>query len=60
MEVLSKDNIRTWILPSLTFSPQGRPSAVDPTELVEVIFYKLKTGCQWRFLPVKQFLPGPL
>ena len=58
MEVLSKDSIRTWILPTLTFSTQGRPSAVDPTELVEVILYKLKTGCQWRFLPVKQFFTG--
>lgn len=58
MEVLSKDSIRTWILPSLTFSPLGRPSVVDPVELVEVILYKLKTGCQWRFVPVKQFFTG--
>lgn len=58
MEVLPKDIIRTWILPALTFSSQGRPSAVDPTELVEVMLYKLKTGCQWRFVPVKQFFTG--
>ena len=59
MEVLTKDTIRTWILPSLTFSTHGRPSLVDPVELVEIILYKLKTGCQWRFVPVKQFFTGP-
>ena len=58
MEVLSKDMIRHWLLPALTFSTQGRPSAVDPVELVKVILYKLKSGCQWRLLPVKQFFTG--
>ena len=56
MKVLSEDITRIWIASSLTFSTQGRPSAVDPTERVEVILYKLKTGCEWCFLPVKQFL----
>jgi hypothetical protein len=56
MEVLFKDMIRQWILPALPFSAHGRPSVVEPVELVEVIFYKLKSGCQWRLLPVKQFL----
>ena len=55
MEVLPKDIIRTWILPYLTQSPLGRPSRVDPVELLEAMLYKLKTGCQWRYLPVKQF-----
>ena len=45
MEVLSKDMIRQWILPALTFSAHGRPSVVEPVELVEVILYKLKSGC---------------
>ena len=58
MEVLSRDMIRQWILPVLTFSAHGRPSVVDPVELVEVILYKLKSGCQWRLLPVKQFFTG--
>ena len=58
MEVLSKDMIRRWVLPVLSFSPHGRPSVVDPVELVEVIVYKLKSGCQWRLLPVKQFFTG--
>ena len=56
MEVLSKDMVRQWVLPALTFSAHGRPSAVEPVELVEVIRYKLKSGCQWRLLLVKPFL----
>ena len=58
MEVLSRDMIRQWILPALPFSTHGRPSVVEPVELVEVILYKLKSGCQWRLLPVKQFFTG--
>ena len=58
MDVLSKDMIRQWVLPALPFPAQGRPSVVDPVELVEVILYQLKSGCQWRMLPVKQFFTG--
>jgi len=31
--------------------PGGRPRAVDIREVVNAIFYLLKTGCQWRLLP---------
>jgi transposase len=55
MEVLPKDIIRTWIVPYLTTHRRGRPTATDLTELLEAVLYKLKTGCQWRYLPVKQF-----
>ena len=58
MEVLSENVIRQWILPALTFSAHGRPSVVEPAELAEAILYKLKSGCQWRLLPVKQFFMG--
>ena len=57
MEVLSKDIIVTWILPHLPFRPGGRRLAAEPAEVVAAILYKLKTGCQWRFLPVRQLLP---
>ena len=55
MEALPKDIIRAWILPYLTQSRNGRPSRVDPVELLEAMRYKLKTGCQWCYLPIKQF-----
>ena len=58
MDVLPKDVIRTWILPHLTQSRNGRPSRADPVELIEARLYKLKTSCQWRYLPVKQFFTG--
>lgn len=58
MEVLPKDIIRTWILPYLTQPHGGRPSRAEPVELLEAVLYKLKTGCQWRYLPVKQFFTG--
>ena len=31
--------------------PGGRPREVDIREVVNAIFYLLKTGCQWRLLP---------
>ena len=55
MEVLCKDIIRTWILPHLSTGTRGPDPKVDLLEVVECILYKLKTGCQWRLLPIKQF-----
>ncbi len=57
MEVLPKDIITTWILPHLPFSSHGRRRAAQPEEVVAAILYKLKTGCQWRWLPVRELLP---
>ena len=34
--------------------PGGRPRSVNIREVVNAIFYLLKTGCQWRMLP-KEF-----
>ncbi len=58
MEVLRKDIIRTWILPYLSLGTRGPTCKVDLLEVVEAILYKLKTGCQWRQLPVKHFFTG--
>ena len=55
MEVLHKDIIRTWLLPHLSVGSRGPQLKADLLEVVEAILYKLKTGCQWRQLPVKQF-----
>ena len=50
MEVLTKDMIARWILPHLPLRTGERRLAVDPAEVVGAICYKLKTGCQWRWL----------
>lgn len=55
MEVLDKTTIETWILPYLTVGQRGKDIKVAMTDLIDAILYKLKTGCQWRQLPVKQF-----
>jgi transposase len=58
MEVLSKDMITRWILPHLPTRTGGRRLAADPAEVVGAICYKLKTGCQWRWLPVRALFSG--
>ncbi len=55
MEVLDKITIETWILSHLSLGERGKAIKVEMTTLIEAILYKLKTGCQWRQLPVKQF-----
>lgn len=55
MGILSKDMIAKWILPQLPVGSRGFETTVPLTEIVECIFYRLKTGCQWRELPTKEF-----
>ena len=55
MEVLRKDIIRAWTLPHLSTGTRGPDPKVDLLEVVECILHKLKTGCQLRLLPIKQF-----
>ena len=57
MEVLGTDIIRTWILPHLRIGTREPDTKPELMEVVETILYKFKTGCQWRQLPLKQFLP---
>lgn len=47
-----------WALiePHLPVSTFGRPRKTDLRDVVDAIFYILRTGCQWRFLP-KDFPP---
>jgi len=54
MEILSKDSIRKYILPHLQIGSCGKSLDNDfMIEIVSAILYRLKTGVQWRFLPVK-------
>lgn len=41
------------VLPYLSMS---KDAEIDLLETVKVIFHRLKTGCQWRELPTKQFI----
>jgi putative transposase len=47
-----------WALiePHLPVYPGGRPRTTDLRDVVDAIFYLLRTGCQWRYLP-KDFPP---
>ena len=47
-----------WALiePHMPVYPGGRPRKTDLRDVVDAIFYILRTGCQWRYLP-KDFPP---
>jgi hypothetical protein len=55
MEVFDKVTIEKWILPYLSLGQCGKDIKVEMSTLIDAILHKLKTGCQWRQLPVKQF-----
>ena len=42
-----------WALiePHIPVYPGGRPRTTDPRDVVDAIFYILRTGCPWRYLP---------
>ncbi len=50
--VLDKDTIKNEILPHLSKAKRGYVTQSCLIEVVNAILYKLKTGCQWAFLPV--------
>jgi transposase len=61
MEVLSKSTIEKWIVPYLSIGKRGAPSAVALSDVVAAILHRLKTGDQWRWLPLKEFFaPGTI
>lgn len=55
MAVISEDSINEWIVPQLSKGKRGPEVSVKFSEIVSAILYRLKTGCQWRELPVDQF-----
>jgi transposase len=58
MGVISKDNINRWIVPQLSTGKRGEKLKVECWEIIAAIVHKLKTGCQWRELPTKEFFSG--
>jgi transposase len=56
MEALvSKDKIERWIVPHLSRGKRGNEVGPPLWRIVWAILYRLKTGCQWRHLPLKEF-----
>jgi transposase len=43
-----------WALiePHIPVYPVGRPRTTSTRDVLDAIFYMLRTGCQWRYLPV--------
>lgn len=58
MEVISEDSINKWIVPQLSVAKRGSKLSEKPAAIVSAILYRLKTGCQWRELPVQAFFDG--
>lgn len=57
MSVLTEDTIIQEILPHLQTYNHGRKLPLRKLiGIVQLIFYRLKTGCQWRELPIKQYI----
>ncbi len=54
--MIDKTILQSEILPHLSKGKCGKTAELDILEVAQAIFYRLKTGCQWRELPVKQFI----
>jgi len=53
-KVLDEDTIKNEIIPHLSKAKRGFETKSKLVEVVNAILYKLKTGCQWEFLPVRE------
>ena len=51
MEILDRGTIEETMIPHLSKGKRGPKSRVPFYQLVMLIVYRLKTGCQWRMLP---------
>jgi len=47
---LTKEQIENCILPFIPKNKRGFSSKFEMTDIFKCIIYKLKTGCQWKFL----------
>ena len=52
---VTKTNNKKEICPHLKFGNHLNNSKVKNYQVVQAILYRLKTGCQWRELPMKEF-----
>lgn len=60
MSILNKDTIIAHILPFVPVAKRGKKLTQNQQiGIVEAILHRLKTGCQWRELPMKEFFNQP-
>lgn len=57
--MLSTKIIKKVMYPYLKFGNGKKNTKVELYQVIQAIFYRLKTGCQWRELPLKQFFRVP-
>jgi transposase len=58
LEVLNNDKIEAWIVPHISKGKRGSKPGVELWRIISAILYRLKSGCQWRMLPVETFFAG--
>ncbi|MFT5915592.1 MAG: transposase, partial [Bacteroidia bacterium] len=60
MSILSKESIKKMILPHLSVSKNGKQLSENKlVRIVQIILFRLKTGCQWRELPMGEYFNEP-
>ena len=52
---LGKDTINNWIIPFLSVGKRGFKSNFDLASIFLLILNRLKTGVQWRELPIESY-----
>ena len=52
---LDKDTINNWIIPFLSVGKRGFKSNFDLASIILLIFKRLRTGVQWRELPIESY-----
>ena len=61
MEVINKSMIEKWIIPYLSQGKRGAKPVVSLSDVMAAILHRLKTGDQWRMLPLKEYFePGAI
>ena len=52
---MGKDTINNWIIPFLSVGKRGFKSNFDLASIFLLILKRLKTGVQWRELPIESY-----
>lgn len=60
LELISEYKIKELILPHLSIGKRGFKSKYNLLKVVQLILKRLKTGCQWRELCLKEYFSEPI